>query len=490
MIPESEWTVGQREFIGTTFPTERGGVLTVTGVSHKQGKIAVFSLECSICSNDKELFPDGSITSVKGSLVRGFVPCACAKSPSWSPQQDLIDTNRLLAEKLPQLKAVDTIEEKGEHRKFILECEICSKDTELWPYGSITSVKSSLVKCQLPCGCSERIKWTSRQDLVRTNRLLTEKLPNLKAVETIEEKGEVRKFILECEICSKDKELWPYGSITSVRSNLVKDSVPCGCTKSPKWTQSQYELLIKRKCEEKGYVFRGFIGDWKGQNTYLRLHNPQNGNTWESATINSFLNNGHGCPLEAGNKRWTAQEREQQINNVFKVEGGRFIGWKGEYKNQLSKFKWLCSEGHPCETSVNDFLNNGCRCPTCYKIKQRENGTCYGYYPLRKEEIDYLYIIHFKKGGYIKVGRSFDTDRRVKELLKLSNHKRKEIEILAIYTGCHQDVYDTEQWIHEELTERGFYHNESVWSVETFDKDCEDVLFYLLEQSGLSEGEC
>ena len=415
MIPESEWTKGQRDFVGTKFPTPRGGVLTVTGVAGKQGNIALFMVECSVCRDDRELFPDG-FTITKGSLEKGRVPCGCSKTPKWSPEQDLIHINRLLTEKLPHLKAVDTIEEKGKSRKFILECEICSKDAVLWPYGSITSVKG----------------------------------------------------------------------------HLVSDHVPCGCAMCPKWTPTQYEVLIKRKCSERGYEFLGFAGDWKGNNTYLRLHNLSNGNVWGSATINNFLNSGRGCPLESGLKRWSAQEREQQLNEVFKVEGGVFIGWDGEYSGAFSKFKWNCSENHSCETSVHNFLNHDHRCSSCGKIKRREEGVFYGYYLLRKDETDYLYIIHFKKGGYIKVGRSFDVEQRLKGnggLLKASNHKRNEIEILSIYTGKHQDVYDTEQWLHEELTERGFYHEMSTWTVETFDADCKDVLFRLLSESGLEEGE-
>ncbi|WOZ53794.2 hypothetical protein [Vibrio phage VRU] len=415
MIPENEWTKGMRQFVGETFKTPKEGVLKVTGVVGRCGYNAIFSLECSVCSLDKELFTDG-FTSLKSDLVRGQVPCGCSKNPKWSPQQDLILTNRLLSEKIPHLKAVDSIKEKGKPREFILECEICSKD----------------------------------------------------------------------------KELWPYGSITGAKGNLVKDSVPCGCTKSPKWTQSQYELLIKRKCEEKGYVFRGFIGNWKGTDTYLRLHNPQNGNVWESSTISNFLNNGHGCPLEAKVKRWTAQEREEQIKDVFAVEGGEFIGWKEVYKNSDSKFQWLCGENHLCETGVVHFLSLGTRCGTCARIKQREDGVFYGYYPKRSDEQDYLYIIHFRKGNYIKVGRSFDVEKRLKGsngLLKTSNHKRNEVEVLAVYTGIHQDVYDTEQWIHEELTERGFYHNESDWSVETFYPDCKDLIFYLLNNSNLVKEE-
>lgn len=293
-------------------------------------------------------------------------------------------------------------------------------------------------------------------------------------------------FSLECSVCSKDEELFPAGSITSVKGGLVNGQVPCGCAFNPKWSQYQYATLIKRQCSERGYEFQGFVGKWKGATTYLKLHNLKNGNTWESTNVYSFLNNGVGCPLDGVAKRITTQtEREEQIKEVLKVEGGMFLGWSGVYKNQHSKFHWICGEGHSCETSGNSFLSGGCRCRTCKKIKQCEGGIGYGYYHTRKEDQDNLYIIYFKKGNYIKVGRSFDVKQRLKGLRKASNHKPKEIEILSVYTGKHKEVYDTEQWIHEELTERGFYHEDSEWTVETFDTDCKDVLFKLLEESGL-----
>ncbi|HAS2514412.1 TPA: hypothetical protein LNG45_003469 [Vibrio cholerae] len=106
-------------------------------------------------------------------------------------------------------------------------------------------------------------------------------------------------FTVECSVCSADAELWPSGSIIASKGHLIKGVVPCGCTRSPRWTQDQFEILVKRKCEEKGYIFQGFVGEYKGAFTYLRLHNLQNDNTWETTTITSFLHIGTGCPLEA-----------------------------------------------------------------------------------------------------------------------------------------------------------------------------------------------
>ncbi|EOG7683376.1 hypothetical protein ACLIM5_003354 [Vibrio cholerae] len=98
-------------------------------------------------------------------------------------------------------------------------------------------------------------------------------------------------FSFHCSKCSEDKDLWPDGSITSEKRNIMRDIMPCSCSKSPRWSKEQYAILVKRKCEEKGYIFQGFVGaEWNGAYTYIKLYNPSNGVTWESTNINNFLN--------------------------------------------------------------------------------------------------------------------------------------------------------------------------------------------------------
>ncbi|UUW39699.1 hypothetical protein VP14_012 [Vibrio phage VPMCC14] len=90
IIIESEWTTKQREFVGTTFKTKKGGVLTVTGVSKDTKGTVHFILHCSICSSDCELFPEEKLTSVKSSLIKGQVPCGCSFNPKWDEEQNYI----------------------------------------------------------------------------------------------------------------------------------------------------------------------------------------------------------------------------------------------------------------------------------------------------------------------------------------------------------------------------------------------------------------
>ncbi|AFN39330.1 endonuclease [Aeromonas phage CC2] len=86
------------DFIGQTFPTPKGGMLTVVGVSDRRsGNNKVYKLTCSICSEDKELFPD-LFESQKSDLVKGQVPCGCSKKPQLKPFQIEVIVGRLCEE--------------------------------------------------------------------------------------------------------------------------------------------------------------------------------------------------------------------------------------------------------------------------------------------------------------------------------------------------------------------------------------------------------
>lgn len=377
------------------------------------------------------------------------------------------------------------------------------------------------------------------------------------------------KYICECSICSEDKELFPYGSISSRKESIQKGNIPCGCAKKRKWTEEQNIIRVNRACVNMGYIFHGWFGEYKGGRTRLDLSNPRNNNRWYTNTVegalsgrgdrlenfeNTRLSNikpdkyhiqnfnkagftegykfwrsdrisGRGykdywyytCPkcsndeyvqnglcsgvfesvigsLRCGNKscrcgrtyQWTQEQREYQINKICSAERLSFLKWKDfeGYKNNKSKMLWFCSKGHKCETYVDSFLY-GTRCSTCYNIKKRTMGNGNGYYPDRVNEKDYLYILNFK--NYIKVGRTFNIDSRMYGIIVESDTVRENIEILQTLTSNHQTVYDTEQWLHEELRERGFEYNEpdGMWSTELFDLDCIDVLNYLLKQTDL-----
>lgn len=102
-------------------------------------------------------------------------------------------------------------------------------------------------------------------------------------------------YIVKCMKCSDDAELFQGGYFNSLKGNLVKGQVPCGCSGKHYWTEDQYRTLCLRRAEELGYLFLGFNGDWDGRQTRLRLLCHKHAE-WSSGTVSGLLGRGDGCP--------------------------------------------------------------------------------------------------------------------------------------------------------------------------------------------------
>ena len=84
-------------FAGKTFPTPKGGIITVLGVVQRiPNRPKYVWMSCSICSDDDELWPEGSMCCLPGALTKGCVPCSCSKKPTLTLEQHMIITKRLL----------------------------------------------------------------------------------------------------------------------------------------------------------------------------------------------------------------------------------------------------------------------------------------------------------------------------------------------------------------------------------------------------------
>ncbi len=151
-------------------------------------------------------------------------------------------------------------------------------------------------------------------------------------------------------------------------------------------------------------------------------------------------------------------------------------GYTGATK---TRFRYICKTHGGQSVSYTHFVNGGRRCGDC----AREESSFYGYYPERKDEQDFLYILNFNE-KFIKVGRSFDVERRIPELQRESGIQG--IIKLRIFTATHQEIYDYEQELHNELRERNFQHYVD-WSTECFENDCQFILNKLLVNCGLEE---
>lgn len=402
------------DFIGTTFPTPKGGVLTVVSWSgERSGYIKRYTVECSTCSIDKELFPE-DFKSVKGHLVKGAVPCGCAKIPKWNEEQHKVRVQRECAE-----------------RGYAF-------------HGWVGEFKGNKTKLDL-------------ENLKTGNRWGSTNICNF-----MQGQGDPKERLL------KIKE-----SNTVDDSVHIKAFIKAGFTEDHVFTRNTERVTGKGK-----YIYWNYTCPACSNDEYVKAGVCDGVFTSHI----SHLKPGRKSCRCGGNYYWTQEQRKYQIEKVCSEEELTFMGWSDEkvgYKNSKSKFSWVCSEGHNCKTDVNSFLHNGTRCMTCRIDKQKEQGAFYGYYPKRTQESDSLYILNFNN-QYIKVGRSFDIERRIPELKKESG--TTNIELLYSVVGTHQEIYDLEQLLHEELRDRGFEYETTWGSVECFDSDSLGLVCKLISE--------
>lgn len=283
-------------------------------------------------------------------------------------------------------------------------------------------------------------------------------------------------FKVTCIECSKDKELFPDGYFTSTKGNLNYGRKPCGCSRY-NWQNWQF-LILARRVAKGRFIVHGFAEEFKNQKTKLNLECLKDGHKW-TASITKVINNGSGCPKCSGNAKPTEQEALQKCIYICKQMDYEYIGFVDGYKNAKSRFIYTCKTHGKQEVNYNNFVHNGTRCGGC--AKDLGNGN--GYYPERKDEQDYLYILNFD-GKFIKVGRSFDVDERIKGLRTASKVPKNKIHKLRIFTATHQEIYDYEQELHSELRKRNFQHYVD-WSTECFENESLFILNKLLDSCGL-----
>lgn len=395
------------DFIGTTFPTPEGGVLTVVSNNGLKGNKKRYNLTCTICSLDTELFPN-SFKSTKSTLVSGQIPCGCGRGTRWSEYQYNVKVQRKCKEKGYIFHGWKG-SFKSSRTKLILENPSTSN---IW---GTSSIKNFLRGSGDPTERGWVDDVTNIEDFYRAGFTRDYRFSREKVRK--DNKGYYSFWEYACPLCSRDEYVKAglcSGVFTSHISGLKKGVKSCRCVRNPRWTQEQREYQIQKVCKEEGLTFLG----------------------WEDEKV----------------------------------------GYKGA---TTSKLRYICKKGHTCSQLVSNFLHQKVRCNTCAIEKQKEQGVCYGYYPERTQEPDILYILNFDN-QYIKIGRSFRLEERVKELKKTSNVDN--IEILEIVNGIHQDIYDLEQFLHSELRDRGFEYDTDWGSTECFDSDSLKLVYKLIDE--------
>ncbi len=302
-------------------------------------------------------------------------------------------------------------------------------------------------------------------------------------------------YHLTCDICSADSMMYPKGTILSLKSNLLKDppQIPCGCAANPWYTETQYITAINRKLAKTKYEFIGWEGGFKRQNSKFKILDIEENRFWINRHLHLFLaTEGIKDPYEHGRRTWSKKEREIQMKTLLNNQSGLFLQWVSGYENKRSSLSWRCKEGHINTTNVQNVVA-GRGCPTCSFKREGTHYYCnfLGYYPYRKEEDDYLYVVRFNNTGEIKVGRSFDFLRRLFGGSGLKSKAKvglKQIELLEYLTSDHETVYKVEQRLHKALFSAGFgVEREDAWSIELFKEEGVSIVNTILAEENLTK---
>lgn len=225
-------------------------------------------------------------------------------------------------------------------------------------------------------------------------------------------------YVLKCNKCSQDQELFGEGYFRSTRSNLVSGRLPCGCARSPRWSKEQFAVLCMRKATELDYVFLGFAKEYKGATTKIKILCETHG-AWASGTVQSLINGGCGCPVCKRDviAKTSAKPDSVMIQSFF--ASGAFHPeakfWRSDRENsQGFKVYWFmfCPECGETGESVSSNLRKGKRPCACSEHRQTE---CY-----INQVIDDHGVVA------LKFGVANNSKRRVKEQNSTSTYTLKQ----------------------------------------------------------------
>lgn len=279
-------------FIGSTFPTPKGGVLTVTGV-HKDraGTNLVYYTECDICIKDGTLH-NVPFTSTRANLVKGCIPCGCSKSTKYTKRQYTVLVGRRCKEEGLSFTAPDKW--VGGKTLIKLLCNSCGRCFYL---AVITLLSGS--GCT-PCR-SDRAKELREietvNNFISSGKFLEETIITKNTWRT-NKIGTLVYWDFICPVCSSDTYVTNGlcgGVFISQSTGLMRGKPPCRCGDHFHWTQEQREHQVKSVCKDEGLTFIGWEKSEGYKNKDSKFYWLCNKGHECLSTISNFINSGRRC---------------------------------------------------------------------------------------------------------------------------------------------------------------------------------------------------
>jgi hypothetical protein len=203
--------------------------------------------------------------------------------------------------------------------------------------------------------------------------------------------GHDKVYRVVCHICNLDPELFGDGQFLIAKSSLTRGSTPCACeSRVYRWTLAQCKVRVERECSKRNYTFLGFVEDFAGNSTKIKLRCNLDGNEWSNLRASALLTSKVGCRVCANNtisekNGYTDEHCVEKFFEVGKFPSGTIFG---RCKSRGNKWKYRCGV---CSDDI--FVKNGlcsglfnssyanlsvgkksCRCSRAYRwtAQQRE----------------------------------------------------------------------------------------------------------------------
>lgn len=260
---------------------------------------------------------------------------------------------------------------KRSNKVYAVICHICKNDPELFGDGIFHRVKGDLLAGNIPCGCSNNVRWSRRQYEVLVTRKCKE-LGYSFSFLTGEGKGKQEKFEF---ICDK-------GHVYSMSINNFLFGFRC--KKCFFDNVAEYSKISDEEC-----IAEFYKNDIVKEGTIFCRENSGRNKTdfWSykcgNCSHDDYVKNGvcsgifrtASASLKQGmlscrcnkNPKRTKAQREYEIKKRIRDEGLSltFKCWNSEKFGIKDKFTLICEKHGEFEKSVTDFLHKKTNCASC-----------------------------------------------------------------------------------------------------------------------------
>lgn len=248
----------QLQFIGSTFHKEGFGVLTVTD-SYKKGNNTLFSVHCSVCSCDQELFPENEMLISKNNLNQNKYPCKC--SSGWKPSNYQY---KVMVVRFAKDNG-DEILSFNDNNTII---KVRTKDYKDW---SVLSKDYLNGKRSLDEAMSNKINNLRSPDSTHINRFMGSGAfidgTKFWRSDKRDSRGYYPYWNYTCPVCSNDEYVTEGlcdGIFTGITGTLSVGNKSCRCAQNYRWAKNQKEYQLKKILMKEGAHFVGWTDGYNG----------------------------------------------------------------------------------------------------------------------------------------------------------------------------------------------------------------------------------